>query len=193
MPLRHAGRGPLIHRAVIPRICLLGAECTGKTTLAQALAQHFNARVVPEALRLFCQRHDRTPTQAEQPGLIDAQLAQEAQALTLAAQQGQRCVFCDSVPLLTAVYSEHYFADTTLYERALGLHRRYALTLWLQPDLPWVADGRWRDGPAVRVQVHALLARALASVQPVRIVAGTGAARVQQALAAIELMEFAAS
>ncbi len=164
-------------------ICLIGAECCGKSTLTRALAQHFGGVVAPEALRLFCDRHGRTPTHAEQTGLIDAQLALEAQAVALAKHQ--RFVFCDSAPLLTAVYSEHYFADTSLYEHALRLHQRYALTLWLQPDLPWVADGRLRDGPAVRMQVHALLARALGQVHPVVAVAGQGAARVQCAVAAI--------
>lgn len=164
-------------------ISLIGAECCGKSMLAQTLAQHFGGVVVPEALRVFCDRQGRTPAQAEQPGLIDAQLLLEAQAVALAKQQ--RFVFCDSAPLLTAVYSDHYFADISLYERALHLHQRYALTLWLQPDLPWVADGRWRDGPAVQMQVHALLARALSQVHPVVAIAGQGGARVQCAVAAI--------
>ncbi|PIQ52552.1 MAG: nicotinamide-nucleotide adenylyltransferase [Comamonadaceae bacterium CG12_big_fil_rev_8_21_14_0_65_59_15] len=164
-------------------ICLIGAECCGKSTLAQVLAQHFGGVVAPEALRLFCDRHDRTPTQAEQSSLIDAQLALEAQALVFAKQQ--RFTFCDSAPLMTAVYSDHYFADTSLYVQALRLHQRYALTLWLQPDLPWVADGNWRDGPAARIQVHTLLARALGQVHPVVAVAGQGVARVQCAVAAI--------
>ena len=43
-------------------ICLLGAECTGKTTLTQALAAHYGALWVPEYLRVFCDQHGRTPT-----------------------------------------------------------------------------------------------------------------------------------
>ena len=52
-------------------IALLGAESTGKTTLAAALGQTFRssgktAAVVDEYLREFCDQHARTPTQAEQ-------------------------------------------------------------------------------------------------------------------------------
>src|SRR5712691_6986148 len=35
----------------LPRICLIGPECTGKTTAAQALAAHYGTVWVPEAAR----------------------------------------------------------------------------------------------------------------------------------------------
>src|ERR1035437_2749974 len=38
-------------------ICIIGAECTGKTTLARALAEHFDCPWVPEYLRDFCDAH----------------------------------------------------------------------------------------------------------------------------------------
>ena len=43
-------------------ICIIGAECTGKTTLARALAAHFACPWVPEHLRLL--RLPRTHTDA---------------------------------------------------------------------------------------------------------------------------------
>lgn len=165
--------------------CLLGAECTGKTTLAQALTAHFSGLYVGECLRDFCDAHARPPKASEQAGLIDAQLAREEAALALAAQSGQRWVFCDTAPLLTAVYSDYYFDDRSLYARALALHRRYALTLLLAPDLPWVSDGLQRDGALVRQQVHVLLQTALAVVSPVKVIAGQGAVRMQCAVAAV--------
>lgn len=47
-------------------IALVGAESTGKTTLARELARVLAGRgvdavMVPEALRDFCLQHDRTP------------------------------------------------------------------------------------------------------------------------------------
>ncbi len=171
-------------------ICLIGAECTGKTTLAQALARQFGGLMVPEALRGFVERHGRTPRQDEQRALIDAQVALEEQAMAQAAQHGKGLVFCDTVPLLIAVYSAHYFADTSLVARGHALQRRYAFTLFLQPDLPWLADGRQRDGVAVQQQVHALLQLQLADTA-VAVIRGQGAAR--QALASQLLRMWLAS
>lgn len=149
---------------VQPRlICLIGAECTGKTTLAQALAAQMGGLWVPEYLRTFTAEHGRTPRQCEQEHVLHAQLRQETQTLEVARQQQRSWVFCDTAPLLTAIYSDCVFADASLYPEARALHARYALTLLLEPDIPWVADGLQRDGAAMRERVHALIVRELAA------------------------------
>jgi nicotinamide riboside kinase len=38
------------------RVCLIGAECTGKTRLAEDLARHFAAVCVPEYAREYAVR-----------------------------------------------------------------------------------------------------------------------------------------
>ena len=40
-------------------------------------------------------------------------------------------------------------------------HQTQALTLLLEPDIPWVADGMQRDGMADRADVHARIERVL--------------------------------
>jgi len=167
-------------------ICLIGAECAGKTTLATALAQHFNGLVVPEALRNFCDQQGRTPQQSEQEALLQVQVAQEDQAVAQARRLGLRYVFCDTAPLLTAVYSDHYFGDKSLYPCALALHSRYALTLFLEPDLPWVADGLQRDGGLAQQCVHALLAQKLPGMEATVRIGGVESVRAQVAIAAVQ-------
>lgn len=168
-------------------ICLMGTECTGKTTLAQTLARHFEGLWVPEYLRTFCDLHGRTPRPEEQALIVQTQLDHEAQAITQARQKGCMHVFCDTAPLLTAIYSDYIFADRTLYARARALHTRYALTLALAPDLPWQADGLQREGAHVRAPIQVLLERELLGLSgPVRYITGTGAARAQAAIKAVQ-------
>lgn len=166
-------------------ICLMGAECTGKTTLAQALAQHFGGVWVAEYLRSFCQLNGRTPQAHEQRQICLAQLRAQRQALASARQRGAGMVFCDTSALQTAVYSAFYFADHALLAQARTLHARYALTLLLAPDLPWVADGVQRDGRPVQFQIHALIQQSLATMPGVVPIHGQGPARWQLALAAV--------
>nr|WP_295776782.1 ATP-binding protein [Rhodoferax sp.] len=170
-------------------ICLIGAECTGKTTLAQALAHQMGGLWVPEYLRSFTQVHGRTPLRTEQMQILQEQLRMETDALGLARQQGRSVVFCDTAPLLTAVYSDCVFADTSLYPQARSLHARYDLTLFLQPDIPWNADGLQRDGPEARAAVHWAIERALADsgggAWPVMRIAGTAAQRLTHACDAV--------
>jgi nicotinamide riboside kinase len=142
-------------------ICLIGAECTGKTTLAKALAAHLGGLWVPEYLRSFTDLHGRTPDRHEQSAVLQEQVSMEAAALETARRQSCAWVFCDTAPLLTAVYSNHVWGDKSLYPQANLLHARYALTLLLEPDIPWVADGLQRDGLAERAAIHARIEDAL--------------------------------
>jgi len=143
-----------------PRLlCLLGAECTGKTSLAQALAVALPAVWVPEYLRHFCIQQGRTPYSEEQSHIAAQQQACETAALAQAQAQGLPWVICDTAPLLTAVYSEYVFGDDSLYPMARSAQQRYALTLFLQPDFPWLADGLQRDGDHARTAVQTMLER----------------------------------
>ncbi|MCF8159387.1 MAG: ATP-binding protein [Polaromonas sp.] len=171
------------------RICLIGAECTGKSTMAQALAAHFGGLWVPEHLRAFCDLHGRTPRVEEQAAIMRAQFEQEEQGVGLALQAGCDHVFCDGSPLLTAIYSDFYFSDRSLFECAQALHARYALTLVLQPDLPWWPDGLQRDSEAVRADVHARVQHALHAMRVPHIeVQGRDGERLQAAILAVETL-----
>ncbi|HSO45407.1 MAG TPA: ATP-binding protein [Rhodoferax sp.] len=182
-------RVAVAHRGDAVRICLIGAECTGKTTLAQALALHFGGLWVPEELRAFCDLHGRTPRMEEQATIMRAQFEQEEQAAAQALQTGCGYVFCDSPPLLTAVYSDFYFSDPSLFECANALHARYALTLVLQPDLPWQPDGFQRASEVVRAAVHSRIQQALQAMHVPQIeVAGLHEARLQMAIEAVETL-----
>ena len=167
-------------------ICIIGAESTGKTTLARLLAARFDCPWVPEYLRAFCERHGRTPTRDEQVQILEAQHDCVQAAHLAAVDKGAPFVFCDTAPLLTAIYSEFVFDDASLHARARAMHTRYALTLLLAPDIAWIADGLQRDGEHVRAPVTRMIERELAAIaQPVVAIAGQGDARLQSAIAAV--------
>ena len=142
-------------------IAILGAESTGKTTLAQALANHFSCPWVAEYLREFCDQHQRTPRQDEQQAIMDIQVARENAAMNLALIQHAPFVFCDTAPLLTAIYSDYVFSDLSLYPKARKLHVRYALTLLLLPDIEWAPDSMQREGAHVQGPIQTLLTSTL--------------------------------
>ena len=167
-------------------IALLGAESTGKTTLASALgdrlaADGHDAVVVPEYLREFCDRHRRTPRHDEQQGIA----AEQARRIEAAARS-HALVSADTSALMIAVYSDQVFGDTGLYAQAQATHAQCCdLTLLTAIDLPWQADGLQRDSPQVRAPVDAKVRAALQRAGvPYSVVFGSGEARTQAALAA---------
>ncbi len=180
-----AGSSPPADVAVA-RIALLGAECTGKSTLARQLGERLRAHVLDERLRRFCDEMRRTPRADEQRWLLEEQIRLEAQALAAAGRAGLRWVVCDSTPLATAIYSAAMFDDDSLMAAALAHQRGYFATLVPAPDLPWVADGIQRAGASARESFHsavldALRANRLAHVE----IAGSGPARLRGALDAL--------
>ena len=169
-------------------IALLGAESTGKTVLAAALANALadapatpvrRVAVVAEYLREFCDQHGRTPRAQEQ-----AQIAAEQTRRIEAASQDHDIVVADTTAVMIAVYSEHVFGDASLYASALAAHARCDLTLLTALDLPWQADGLQHDGPHVREPVDAAVRHALSGAGlGYSVVCGSGAARLEMALA----------
>ncbi len=172
-------------RAVV--LALVGAESTGKSTLAQALhqalAEHTGlaATWVPEYLREWFEAAGRSPNPDEQQGIADEQARRIEQAA-----QTHNIVVCDTTPLMTAVYHRHVFGDRSLDAMAIGWQRAHCdLTLLTALDLPWVADAP-REGPHVQGPVDAMLRELLlGNALPFALVSGRGEQRLASALDAV--------
>jgi nicotinamide riboside kinase len=169
------------------RIAIVGAESTGKTELARALAWRIekhtglSCMAVPEHLRAWCDREGRTPRRDEQAAIAAAQ-----SAAIDAATADHDVVVCDTTALMTAVYGRLLFDDDSLVDAAVAWQRQCATTLLTALDLPWVADGLQRDGPHVREPVDRLVRELLIGHRlPWALVGGAGAARVECALDAV--------
>ncbi|MFN7692702.1 MAG: AAA family ATPase [Burkholderiales bacterium] len=166
-------------------IALLGAECTGKSSLTAALGQQLadlRAATISEHLRDWCEAHGRTPRQAEQRDIARTQTARIA-----AAARRHPLVIADTTALMTALYSRHYFADEALFADALPQQRRVALTFLCCPEgIPWQADCWMRDGDSTRQSTHQeLLALLTEQELPFVLLQGSLAARTAQAQALI--------
>ena len=167
-------------------IALLGAESTGKTTLAQSLRTALatpvcRVAVVGEYLRDFCDARGRTPGRDEQQHIADEQTRRIE-----AAAADHDIVIADTTALMIAVYSDQVFGDTRLYADAQTAHARCDLTLLTALDIAWQADGLQRDGPQVREPVDALVRAALGRARAgYAVVSGSGTARSESALASV--------
>jgi len=167
-------------------VAVLGAECTGKSSLVTALQTHWQARgaivrVIPEVLRQWCDQQGRTPLAQEQRAIAQAQADLVEQA------EGGDFLIADTSPLMTAIYSDVLFQDPSLYPFALKHHRIYHHTLVTGLDLPWQADGIQRDGPAMRERIDARLRDVLRHEGiGFSMVYGLGAQRLAGALAVLE-------
>jgi HTH-type transcriptional regulator, transcriptional repressor of NAD biosynthesis genes len=154
---------PVVRAWFVRRVCVLGAESTGTTTLARDLANHYGCEWVPEYGRIFCeQRLAQAPT-------IDwrtedfAHIARRQQAdEDAAARHGGRLLVCDTDALATSIWHERYLGTTSAEVAELAAARSYALYILTGDDVPFVQDGT-RDGEYIRSWMTERFRQALAA------------------------------
>lgn len=166
------------------RIVVTGPESTGKTTLAAALAARFDAPWVPEASRRFVETVS---------SMLSAETVEPIARLAMqlddaAAAAAPPLLFLDTDLVSTVVYARHYYGATPAWIASEARARRGDLYLLCLPDLPWEPDGV-RDRPAARGLLLAEFREALGTLgAPVVEIAGTGTARTDAAVRAVEAL-----
>jgi NadR type nicotinamide-nucleotide adenylyltransferase len=174
---------------VTQRIVLTGPECSGKTTLASALARRFRAPWLPETSRLYAEEARRELTAADAEPIARRAIAAEDAALGVHPP----LLVLDTDLISTVVYVRHYYGPCPAWIEDAARERRGDLYLLCAADLPWTADGV-RDRPARRREMSALFERALLEFGCATAeISGTGAARERSAISAATALVAAAA
>lgn len=135
------------------KVVIFGPESTGKTTLSQQLARHYNSVWVPEFARDYLQtKWNESRKTCEAADLLPIAVGQ-IQSENYLAQKANQVLICDTDLLETKVYSEIYYAgscDPVLEKYAL--QNTYDMYFLTYIDVPWEADDL-RDKPNEREAV----------------------------------------
>ena len=132
------------------RVCVVGAESTGTTTLARGLAAHYDCDWVPEYGRTFCEERLAVGQNIDWRTEDFIHIARRQQAdEDAAARGGGRLLICDTDALATSIWHQRYLGTGSAVVAAIAAGRRYALYLLTGDDIPFVQDGT-RDGEYLR-------------------------------------------
>lgn len=116
------------------RVCLHGAESTGKSTLARKLAARFDCPVVAEYGRTYAETHGTAFTLED----LLAIAREQDRLMREAAATGPDLLLLDTDPLMSAAWAEMLFGTVP---DALLACEKAELYLLFSPEVPWVADG----------------------------------------------------
>ena len=143
---------PCVRAWYVKRVCLLGAESTGTTTIAELLAERYATAWVPEYGREYSVPKDlRGETWTTDEFVHIARHQQELE--DAAARDANRILFCDTDALATALWHEHYLGRPAPEVEAIARSRRYDLTFLTAADFPWVQDG-YRNSDVARQRMQ---------------------------------------
>jgi len=186
---------PPVRAWFIPRVVLLGAESTGKSTLAAHLAQTFETDWVREFGRAYCEVNmkfagsqalgDSTGWGSEEFDVIAT--IQQANENRM-AREANKLLICDTNAFVTGTWHERYFGWRSATVDAIGQKDKVDLYLLTGPDTDFHQDGT-RDGESVREWMHGRFKEQLESGStPFVEISGDWNERTEKAVLAVKEM-----
>jgi len=169
------------------RVVIIGAESTGKTTLAIALADHYQTTWVPEFGRLYTEaRRPRGELwRSDEFTFIATEQVRMEDALERSAN---RVLICDTDAFATAIWHERYLGQPSPDVLAVAAGRRYDLYILTDVDTPFVPDDI-RDGESIRGWMHKRFQDELSRMGvPVLVLSGPHEQRLAAAITRIDTL-----
>jgi len=177
---------PPVRAWFVKRICVLGAESTGTTTLAMALADALKTCWVPEYGREYSEikmQRGETDWTSDEFVLIAKRQCEMEDA---AARRANKVLICDTNAFATCLWHKRYMGSENPDVAAIAAKRKYDLYILTGDEIPFVQDGL-RDGEHIRHQMHQWFEEALKKQPaPWIVVRGTPEERLKTALKTID-------
>lgn len=183
---------------MLKKIVIIGPESTGKSTLCQELAQHYETSWCPEFAREFLLSNGKHYEYDDLLTIARGQLALEDEyTATLEKnslpmlEKGQHLpLFIDTDMYVMKVWCEFAYNKCHPFITEEITNRKYDLYLLCNVDLPWVAD-ELREYPDLdtRKKLYRIYKEIMAN-QPVPWVniSGNFKERLQKAIAAVDVL-----
>ncbi|HVX23887.1 MAG TPA: AAA family ATPase [Candidatus Saccharimonadales bacterium] len=180
---------PEVRAYFTKRICLVGSESSGTTTLTKALAKHYKTDWVPEYGRQYSvdekERLDREGWKSSDFVTI-AQKQNELE--DTAAKTANKLLFCDTDSFATGVWHKRYMGGRSSEVEALAAGRRYDLYILTDTHIPFEDDGL-RDGEEFREWMQEEFIDKLRFWgKPFILVKGNPQERLEQAVSTINML-----
>lgn len=177
---------PVVRTWFVKRICIVGAESTGTTTLAKSLAKYFQTVWIPEYGREYSvqktARGELDWKSDEFVHIAQEQCRQEDEAV----EKANKFLICDTNAFATCLWHRRYLGFDHDSLKAISKERHYDLYLLTGDEIPFEQDGT-RDGEHIRHQMHQWFVEALQNQKvPWSLVSGSQEDRMKQAISKIK-------
>lgn len=164
------------------RIAITGPESTGKSWLAEQLAEYYGTVWAPEFAREFLEKSEGKYNFDDILKIAEGQLHNEEKGVLDASG----ILFCDTDFIVTRIWSEVKFQSVHPWILEQVYNHRYDLYLLCNTDLPWEYDPL-REHPEMRDELFKRYETVLKEIHAnYKIVSNLGEMRKQNAIRFIE-------
>ena len=125
---------------MVKKIVIIGPESTGKSTLCEQLAHHYNAPLVEEYAREYLITNGNNYTYENLSDIAKGQINKEEAAIKNAVSSNTPLIFIDTDLYVMKVWCEYVFDKCHQWILDTISERKYDLYLLCNVDLPWVKD-----------------------------------------------------
>ena len=164
------------------KIAIIGPESTGKSELAQKLANHFDSDWVPEYAREYGESLNRKYSCDDVCTIAKQQIGEQ---LKYATKQADGFVFFDTELIITKVWFEHCYATVPEFVLNQMNQNYFDLYLLCNYDLEWIPDAVREHGDDRAYFFDLYKTEIEKTGQPYRVISGQGALRLENAIQAI--------
>lgn len=166
---------------MLRRIAITGPESTGKSWLAQKLADHYNTVWVPEFAREYLEAKDSAYNYDDILSIAKGQKEREEALVNIASE----LIFSDTEAVVTKIWSEVVFGRVEPWIENEITANPYDLYLLCYPDLPWEPDPL-RENPDDRMHLFELYLNELQDKRfNYAVITGKGKERLNRAVDAV--------
>jgi len=145
---------PCVRAYFVKRVCVLGAESTGTTTMARSLAHHYDTLWVPEYGRSYAeQKLAHAKDQDWQSWEFEHIAREQTHVEEKMAGVANKVLIEDTNAFATSLWHERYMGKSSNTVDELADNAKADLYLLTSPDIPFVQDGT-RDGEHLRRWMH---------------------------------------
>ena len=166
----------------LKKIVLTGPECTGKTTLAKALAKHYKAQWVPEFARDYLELLDRPYRESDLIAIAKVQVKRESQF----EEHSNTFLFYDTDLTVIKIWQQYKYGQANRELLDLMASKEYHLYQLTVPDFPWEHD-KLRENPNDREELFKVYREELNNRKlPYRTISGSLDSRLSKAIKYID-------
>jgi len=162
----------VVRKDFVKKVCIIGTESCGKSTMVRYLAKLYNTNYVGEIGREYCEVHSNQLTAQH----FDEIAMKHYVTVEKMTEDSNKVLFVDTEAVTTQYYLNMYLDKHSEVIDKIAEAQEYDMYIFLEPTVDWVDDGyRFAGGKEERIINNNILKGMLSDIGiDFRVIAGEG-------------------